>query len=610
MVMGIDMRKTRQKRFRHAAVAAVVCLVGLALTATSAASAPAGFDGTLGRLLDTREKGKAKLVANVPYEIPGPILPASPGAPPNAYSLNLTIVDPTADGFATVHPCDQVAGSTSSVNFRSGKTVANAIPIVPLATLGSRRGGVCVTSTVATHAVIDLTAIYFPDRSGAPVGVAPSRLYDSRSGGAARLAPMTKQRIPLAATSGVIGVTLVVTQPGTAGWAAVQPCNAPVGQTSTLNFETGETVTNLAFVRVEAGVCVVSSAASHVIVDLVASESPAAKLDSAPPRRLLDTRDQIAWVGAGGTAKLSVGTTRTAILNVTAVDPTGPGFVTVWPCSQPISTTSALSWSGVFTTATAVVANADASGDVCLRPSVGTHLVVDLLGFDVAPPRSVATVVTGRTNEWQIGESSQGRPITARAYGTPGGIPVLGVGMIHGDEQWGLGMVAKLKAMTVPAGRTMWLIDSVNPDGQILDIRQNARGVDLNRNYPTNWQPIARANNYSGPSAASEPETQAVLTFLTRVSPIASVWWHQVGDYVDDSRSSVGRPDLEDVYVATAIIGFDDAPCLGFCGGTATQHLNRVLPGTTHFVVETPSPLSVAGVQRHANAFVAMMAAI
>jgi hypothetical protein len=307
------MRTSRQQRFRRLVTVALMCLVASPLAAASVAATPAGFGGTLGRLLDTREAGRSKLVANVSYEIPGPILPASLDFLPNAYSLNLTIVDPTADGFATVHPCDQPAGSTSSVNFRSGKTVANAVPIVPLATAGSRRGAVCVTATVVTHAVVDLTAIYFPDRSGAPVGVPPTRLYDSRSGGGARLAAMTKQRVPLVATSGVIGVTLVVTQPGAAGWAAVQPCNAPVGQTSTLNFETGETVTNLAFVRVEAGVCVVASAAAHVIVDLVASESPTAKLDSAPPRRLLDTRDQIAWVGAGGTAKLSVGTTRTAI---------------------------------------------------------------------------------------------------------------------------------------------------------------------------------------------------------------------------------------------------------------------------------------------------------
>jgi murein peptide amidase A len=524
--------------------------------------------------------------------------------------MNLTIVSPAADGFATVHPCDQSAGTTSTVNFRAGETVANAVPIVPVAAGGAQVGKVCLTSTVATHAVVDLTAAYYPDRVGAPVARAPQRLFDSRLAGGARVAALKRTSVGGAPSAGTVGVTLIVTQPTGDGWAGVQPCNAAVGSSSTVNFTVGQTVANVAFVPVDAGLCVVTSVAAHVVVDLVATPSATARLDSAPPRRLLDTRDQVAWVGAGGTVKLSVGATRTAMLNVTAVEPTGAGFVTVWPCSQPISTTSALSWSGTATIATAVVANADENGDVCLRPSVGTHLLVDLLGFDVAPPASVATSVTGRTNEWVIGTSSQGRPITARAYGTPGGIPVLGVGMIHGDEQWGLGMVAKLKTMTVPAGRVMWLIDSVNPDGQALDIRQNARGVDLNRNYPTNWQPIERANNYSGTNAASEPETQAVLNFLTRVPPVASVWWHQVGDYVDDSRSSVGRPDLEDVYVKTAAIGFDDAPCLGYCGGTATQHLNRVLPGTTHFVVETPSPLSPAATQRHANAFVALMAAI
>jgi murein peptide amidase A len=571
---------------------------------------PGGVDSTALplRVVDTRTGGQTKLVANAARPIPG--LTPTTGSAANAYSMNLTIVGPVADGFAVVHPCDQAAGSTSTVNFRAGETVANAVPIVPVATGGAQAGKVCVTSTVATHAIIDLTAAYYPDRIGAPVAVSPRRLFDSRVGGGARVAALKRTPVSGAPVTGTVGVTLVVTQASGDGWAAVQPCDAPVGSSSTVNFTAGQTAANVAFVPVESGLCVVASVAAHLVVDLVATPSATARLDSAAPRRLLDTRDDVAWLGAGGTAKLSVGLTRTAMLNVTAVDPTGSGFVTVWPCSQPISTTSALSWSGVSTVATAVIANADANGDVCFRPSVGTHLLVDLLGFDNAPPVPVTTSVTGRTNEWVIGTSVQGRAITARAYGSPGGIPVLGVGSIHGDEQWGIGIVTNLKAMTVPAGRTMWLIDSVNPDGNVLDIRQNARGVDLNRNYATNWQPIERANNYSGPAPNSEPETQAVLTFLSRVSPVASVWWHQVGDYVDDSRTSVGRPDLEDVYVATAKIGFDDAPCLGFCGGTATQHLNRVLPRSTHFVVETPSPLSTAGAQRHANAFVAMTAAI
>jgi hypothetical protein len=604
------MQDVRSMKLRSIASVSLLGVLGSVLAASATSAVPAGSTGSLGRLLDTREAGRSKLVANVAYEIPGPVLPAF-GAPPTAYALNLTIVSPAADGFATVHPCDQPAGATSTLNFRSGQTTANAVPIVPLASTGLRPGIVCVTSTVATHAVVDLTGLYFPDRVGAPLATAPTRLYDSRSGGAARVAALTLKRVPVAATSGVVGVTLVVTEPSAAGWAAVQACNAPAGRTSTLNFAAGETVANLAFVGVEeGGVCVVSSVSAHMVVDLVASQAPTAKLDSAPPRRLLDTRDQLAWVGAGGTAKLSLGATRTAMLNVTAVEPTEAGYVTVWPCSQTPSTTSALSWSTVATVATAVVAATDSTGDVCLRPSVATHLLVDLLGFDVAPPSTVSTTVTGRTNEWVIGASSKGRPITARAYGSPGGIPVLGVGSIHGDEQWGIGVVKNLKAMTVPAGRTMWLIDSVNPDGNVLDIRQNARGVDLNRNYPTNWQPIVNVNNYSGTAPSSEPETQAVLNFISRVKPVASVWWHQVGDYVDDSRGSVGRPDLEEIYVKTAAIGFDDAPCRGFCGGTATQHLNKVFPNTTQFVVETPSPLSTAGAQRHANAFIAMTKAI
>jgi hypothetical protein len=51
----------------------------------------------------------------------------------------------------------------------------------------------------------------------------------------------------------------------------------------------------------------------------------------------------------------------------------------------------------------------------------------------------------------------------------------------------------------------------INPDGNIRDQRHNARGVDLNRNYPFEWG--VRASNY-GPSPASEPETQANVAFM------------------------------------------------------------------------------------------------
>jgi murein peptide amidase A len=542
------------------------------------------------RALDTR--GTTPLAANVARQVPLTMPSGVVGV-----SANLTITRASGNGFATVHPCSQTNITTSTVNFQPGIDIANASPQTPLDS-----SGLCVTADVKTDVIVDVTGWWSSTSGTALAAHNPTRLIDSRD-------TTTRPLVRTIPTSGgnVVGLTVIVTRPAGNGFASVHPCTQAV-TTSNVNFRAGQTVTNLVVMSAASPLCITTSVAADVVIDEVASAG-SNTMSALPPTRLLDTRDTASWVGAGGTVTLPVGSARTVLLNVTAVRPFGAGFMNVWPCSEPEPKTSALSWSETKNVATAVVARADSSGYVCLRPSVGTHVLADVLGSDQALPTTITPAFTGRTNELVLGQSVQGRPIIARAYGTGDGTPVLGVGVIHGDEQSGLAIVADLKQAKVPAGVEMWLIDSVNPDGMALNTRKNANEVDLNRNWPTNWQPIARSNNYSGTGPASEPETKATLAFINLIKPVTGVWWHTVGDYVDDSRSSVAKPDLITNYANFAAIGIDDAPCLGFCGGTATQHINATLKGATHMVVELPSPLSAAGAQRHANAFLAIAAA-
>ena len=67
-------------------------------------------------------------------------------------------------------------------------------------------------------------------------------------------------------------------------------------------------------------------------------------------------------------------------------------------------------------------------------------------------------------------------------------------------------------------GWTM-MIPCSNPDGRLLvlsgyDTKNNGNGVNLNRNFPTNW--VYDSSGLYGPSAGSEPETQAILEVLGR----------------------------------------------------------------------------------------------
>lgn len=60
-------------------------------------------------------------------------------------------------------------------------------------------------------------------------------------------------------------------------------------------------------------------------------------------------------------------------------------------------------------------------------------------------------------------------------------------------------------------GVDLVFVPVVNPSGYNARTRRNSAGVDLNRNFPTRW--VQEAN--SGPSAASEPETQAIIQLMS-----------------------------------------------------------------------------------------------
>ena len=66
-----------------------------------------------------------------------------------------------------------------------------------------------------------------------------------------------------------------------------------------------------------------------------------------------------------------------------------------------------------------------------------------------------------------LGRSVQGRSITATAIGDPEAPRrVLVVGVIHGDETAGRSVTGRLTAVRPPAGTQLWIVPTVNPDGE------------------------------------------------------------------------------------------------------------------------------------------------
>ena len=117
-----------------------------------------------------------------------------------------------------------------------------------------------------------------------------------------------------------------------------------------------------------------------------------------------------------------------------------------------------------------------------------------------------------------FGVSARNEPLTVIRHGDRGGARLLLIGSIHGDEDAGIAIVNELIDRPVPAGVELWLVPTINPDGNALQQRHNANGVDLNRNFPHQWAPLAEPGNwqYAGPSAASESETAAMVMLGVR----------------------------------------------------------------------------------------------
>lgn len=130
-----------------------------------------------------------------------------------------------------------------------------------------------------------------------------------------------------------------------------------------------------------------------------------------------------------------------------------------------------------------------------------------------------------------LGRSVQGTPIKMYIFGN--GTPsVLIFAGIHGDEYASTYVAKNLvfslsRDMSPCEGKTVGVIPSVNPDGLVANTRTNANGVNLNRNFPSsNWRLGKRGPDYGGRSAASEPETRAIVKAVDMLDPVCIVSLH------------------------------------------------------------------------------------
>jgi murein peptide amidase A len=174
-----------------------------------------------------------------------------------------------------------------------------------------------------------------------------------------------------------------------------------------------------------------------------------------------------------------------------------------------------------------------------------------------------------------IGRSVKGRKIRAYHLGEPGKQRVVLISAMHGDEPAPRQILDSLRNGPPIHGLDLWVVPAYNPDGLARHTRKNARGIDLNRNYPYRWANLDGVYE-SGPRPASEPETRAMMRFLGDVRPSRILSFHQPLHGVDAdtkiprfARRTARKLDLP----------VKSFTCGSVCHGTMTMWYNHRFRG-------------------------------
>jgi murein DD-endopeptidase MepM/ murein hydrolase activator NlpD len=178
--------------------------------------------------------------------------------------LNLTVTNPTSQGYLTVYPTGTPAPVTSSLNFRGGQTIANRV----ITGLGTGGKVTIYNGFGKSDVVVDVSG-WFTDASAAAGsvgqyhGLTSARVIDSRfgiGGVSTPVGPAQTVGLMLAGAGGIpamnstvvpsaVIANLTITNPTSQGYVEAFPSGTPLPLASDLNFLKGATVANEAIAK-------------------------------------------------------------------------------------------------------------------------------------------------------------------------------------------------------------------------------------------------------------------------------------------------------------------------------------------------------------------------
>lgn len=230
----------------------------------------------------------------------------------------------------------------------------------------------------------------------------------------------------------------------------------------------------------------------------------------------------------------------------------------------------------------------------------------------------------------KIGSSVQGRTLYALKVGT-GSKEILMDASMHAREHMTTNVLLEMideytlnylngtkfnsmNVKTILDRVSIWFVPMMNPDGvTLVQSKANASattkkinngstnysrwkaniiGVDLNRNFDSGWAKKASAKapsykNYKGPKAFSEPESQALRSFVAKHKFKSYISYHSSGSilyYYNHQKSTQLKRDLSVVKMINNVTGYRIMPPTGEVGSGASTDwfiLNYKMPAIT-----------------------------
>ncbi|CAN5469098.1 hypothetical protein BH10ACT2_BH10ACT2_11310 [soil metagenome] len=397
---------------------------------------------------------KGALIGGVQFDLPIAGRGGVPADVLGSVALNVTAINPAASGFLTVWPTGQSRPNASNLNFIPGQVVPNMV-VVPLGTGGK----IALWSSTTVDVLVDVLG-YFP-AGGSFNGLTSARLMDTRAGsttvdanfsGPPKLPSGTEFNLTIGGrgtvpATGVGSVALNVTalNPAANGFMTVWPAGTPKPNASNLNFTPGRVVPNMVIVPlgVDGKISLWSSASLDVLVDVLGWFPTDESFTGLSPERLMDTRiggitldgnfsgppkliagDALA-LPIAGRGDVPPSGVDSVVLNVTAINSAGAGYLTVWPAGEAQPNASNLNFTPGRVVPNMVIVPLGTDGEISLWSSSAVDVLVDVLGW----------IPTGGAF---IG-LTPARLMDTRVPVAPGSLVLVGHGSGHGYglSQWG-----------------------------------------------------------------------------------------------------------------------------------------------------------------------------